>query len=247
MKRLIAFSTLLVAMNAHAVMTPVNSLGEWSTSSSLGLQGIIDARGNTLVSIGNDDHQIDDTSDATWSAIGDLSAGIVVEVAGYAPNNAFGIYNVLNPLERTQIFAGAAAAGASVSGIGAAYSVFGFYLENTVAGFTWFSDSSLNTGNSDHMVAYAGQGETLNLGNNPDAPAGSFAWDEDTLLLGWEDMNTGDEDYNDMVVLLRNVRGVFSVENTLTGGESVPDATSTASLLALSFLGLAFVRRRKGN
>lgn len=246
MKRLIAISSLLTALNAHAVMTSVNSLGEWGTSASAGLQGIIDARGNTLVSIGNDAHQVDDANDSLWSATGSLSAGMVVELAGFAPNNSFGIYNALNPSERMQIFGGSAVAGDLSGTISSTpFSTFGFYLENTKEGFTWFSDSSLNSEGKDHMVAYAGQGETLGLGNNPDAPSNSFVWDEDTLLLGWEDLSLGDADYNDMVVMIKNVRSPSSVGETLTTSESVPDTASTASLLALSFLALGIAQRRK--
>jgi len=248
MKRLIALSSLLTAMNAHAVMTPVSTLGEWGSSASTGMQGIIDARGNSLVSIGNDSHQVDDASDSHWSASGSLSAGMVIELAGFAPNNSFGIYNALNPSERMEIFGGSAVAGDTTGAIpGTPFSTFGFYLENTKEGFTHFSDSSLNEGGLDHMVAYAGQGETLNLGDNPDSPAGSFVWDSDTLLLGWEDLSLGDADYNDMIVMIRNVRSPSSIGDALTIPESVPDTASTASLLGLSLLALGLARRRKIN
>lgn len=235
-------------MNAHAVMTPVSSLGEWGTSASAGLQSIIDDRGNSLVSIGNDAHQFDDANDSLWSATGNLSASMVIELAGFAPNNSFGIYNALNPSERMQIFGGSAVAG-NVTGTipSTPYSTFGFYLENTKEGFTFFSDSSLNDGGLDHMVAYAGQGETLGLGNNPASPDGSFVWDEDTLLLGWEDLSLGDADYNDMVVMIKNVRLPSSPGEALTIPESVPDTASTVSLLALSFLAIGIIRHRMRN
>jgi hypothetical protein len=210
----------------HAVPTPVNPLGEHGTSTTLSLQGIINARGNTLVTIASDADQLDDSLDSWWNASTSLASGMVIEVAGYAPNNSFGIYDVSNPGQKLQIFGGGSSAGATAVTF-SPYSTFGFYLKNTVAGFTWYSDSSLNAGGLDHMVAYQGKGETLNLGSNPAAPSGSVLWDADTFLLGWEDLSLGDWDYNDMVVTVSNIRP-----------SNVPDGASTVMLLgvALGFL-----------
>lgn len=220
---------LLLAGRAHAVWTPVNPLGEWSSSSSLGLQGIIDARGNTLVNISSDADQLDDSEDSWWVATDSVASSMVIEVAGYAPTNAFGIYNAFNPTQKTVIFAGAAAAGSTTT-IASPYSVFGFFLTNSTHGFTWYSDSSLNAG-YDQMVAYRGKGQMLNLGSSPSSPTGTVAWCENSYLLGWEDLARGDSDYNDMVVVVKDVK-------------PVPDAASSLGLLGAVLVGLIVVRRR---
>jgi hypothetical protein len=226
---------LTSALPLHAIPTPVNPLGEHGTSSSLSLQGIINARGNTLVTISSDADQLDNGlgGDAHWNAFSSLGSSIVIEVAGYAPNNAFGIYNIADPNQKVQIFGGGASAGATATTF-SPYSTFGFYLKNTVAGFTWYSNSALNAGGLDHMVAYQGKGQTLNLGSNPAAPTGSVLWDSNTYLLGWEDLSLGDWDYNDMVVLVSNITPT-----------SVPDASSTALLLGLAIGFVGVIRRFK--
>lgn len=227
----VLFGSFLFTSQSHAVLTPVNPLGEWSSSSSLSLQGIINARGNTLVDIASDAHQLNDSRDSHWASIGGSSAGMVIEVAGYAPHNTFGLYNVADPSQRLEVFAGAVTGGGSAS-IVSPWSTFGFYMENLNAGFTWYSDTSLNAGGAkDHMVAYQGKGEMLGLGSDPNNPSGSVLWGSNSYLLGWEDLNLGDWDYNDMVVVVSNVR-------------PVPDASGTLALLGVALLAMTAIRRR---
>lgn len=231
MKHLIALSTIAVALNAHAVITPVNPLGESGTSAELSLQGIIDSRGNSLVNINGNPHQLAEGADSWWSATGTMTASLVTEVAGYAPNNTFGIYNLANPTQQTVLFEGSKTAGDSIT-FDSPYDTFGFFLSNSVVGFTWYSNSTLNPGGGlDHMVSYQGRGESLAIGG----ATGTANWDSNSYLLGWEDLNTGDNDYNDLVVLFSNVSPA-----------SVPDTASTASLLAFAFVGFGiFARRRR--
>jgi hypothetical protein len=228
-----SLALLLTSTVAQAVPTPVNVLGENGSSATLSLQGIINARGNTLVNIASDADQLDDGigGDAWWTAGSGISSALVIEVAGYAPDNRFGIYNVANPGQKIQVFGGSATGGASAVTI-SPFETFGFYLTNSVAGFTWYSDTSLNPGGLDHMVAYQGKGETLNLGNNAGSPTGSILWGTNTYVLGWEDLSLGDNDYNDMVVAVSNVQPV-----------SVPDGVSTLALVGL-VIGLVAPLRR---
>lgn len=218
---------LLGSFQASAILTPVNPVG--GNGSELSLQQVLNNKGNTLVNVQSDAHQLDDTQDSYWTSLGGSSASIVIEIAGYAGNNRFGIFNAADSSQRQEVFGGAASAGASANFI-PTWSVFGFYLENTVNGnFTWFSDSALNAGGQrDHLVAYAGQGETLNLGG----AAGSQLWDSNSYILAWEDLNLGDWDYQDMVVLVRNVK-------------PVPDAASTLALFGLGITAVGFLRRRQ--
>lgn len=229
--RLVSVVTVLTGfigeMSVSAVLTPVNSIG--GNGSELSLQQVLNLRGNTLVSVGNDAHQVDDSNDSYWNSVGNSSASIVIEIAGYANNNRFGIFNAANPNERQQIFAGGSSSGATLA-FTPNWTSFGFYLENTVndGGFTWYSDSSLDpAGGRDHMVAYQGQGQTLNLGG----AAGSQLWDSSSYILGWEDLNLGDWDYQDMVVL---VRGVVPA----------PDAGASIILLGLGVVALGWSRRK---
>jgi hypothetical protein len=227
----VLFGSLFFTSQSQAVLTPVNTLGEWGSSSSLSLQGIIDARGNTLVDIASDAHQLDDSRDSHWTSIGGSSAGMVIEVAGYAPHNTFGLYSVADPNQRLEVFGGGVTGGGTASVV-SPWSTFGFYLENLNAGFTWYSDTALNAGGAkDHMVAYQGKGEMLNLGSDPSNPGGSVLWDGNSYVLGWEDLNLGDWDYNDMVVTVSNVR-------------PVPDASGTLALLGVALLAMTAIRRR---
>jgi hypothetical protein len=78
------------------------------------------------------------------------------------------------------------------------------------------------------MVAYAGQGGDLDLGG----AAGTQNWDANSYILAWEDLNLGDWDYQDMVILVKNVR-------------PVPDAGTTLVLLGGSIGVLGLFRRQR--
>ena len=92
---------------------------------------------------------------------------------------------------------------------------FGYYLDSTDAAGTndgvWYSDTSLNSDNSgngyDHMFAYQGQGDKVNLPDPvPDGVIGSSYY-----FLAFEDLNgdvDSDWDYTDMVLLVESVRPI---------------------------------------
>ena len=162
-----------------------------------------------------------------------LSANMVIEIAGYAPNNAFGIYQQGNTANKLQIFAGSAAAGASTGLINLplGWTSFGFYLSNTTANLIWYSDASLNAGGGlDHFVTFQGiAGQTMT--------ASGITFGANDYLIGIEDLNLGDYDYNDMVV---------KVHLTPTPNQqSVPDGGATAALMGLGLGAIAALRRRK--
>ena len=241
---LASLALLAAPISAHAISTAVNALGENSTSASLSLQGIINSRGNTLVDVGGGAHQLSHGiggGDAWWNASGNLTSSLVVEVAGYASQNAFGIYSISDPSQKLQIFGGSATGGATALTV-PGFDTFGFYLENTNAGFTWYSDAALNDDGLDHMVAYQGHGESLAFGN------GSLDWNEDTFLLGWEDLSgLGDWDYNDMVVTVSNLSSwtpTLSIQSS--EAPAVPDGGSTFALAGFVLaIGACFRRRAR--
>jgi hypothetical protein len=186
-KTIVTTLSLLAAgsFQASAIFTPVNPVG--GNGSEQSLQQVFNANGFSGIDVLSDAAQLDDSQDSFWTLSGAGSASMIIEIAGYAGNNTFGIYNPFTN-EKQQIFAGGDGAGATAS-ITTAWSVFGFYLDNQTNGsFTWYSDSSLNAGGAnDHMVAY-GTG------------AG--------YVLAWEDLNLGDWDYQDMVVTVSGVTTV---------------------------------------
>ena len=220
-KLLLTASALLAAQIAHA--TAVNVSG---ASGEQTLQQIV---AGTSINIASG--QVADDSYFSAASIGGT---MVIEVAGYAPNNAFGIYEQGNMANKIEVFAGSAVAGA-VSGLinlPLGWTAFGFYLSNTSAGFTWYSDAALNAGGGlDHFVTYQGiAGETM--------AASGLTFGSHDYLIGIEDLNLGDYDYNDMVVKVQ----MTPVPDKRV---SVPDTGATALLMALGLGTLAMLRRRQ--
>src|SRR5205814_230404 len=109
-------------------------------------------------------------TDETWStAIGSQFSSLLIEQAGNAGNNAFGVYEIGNTANRLEIFPGSQGANQNVStvlqisvnsltvganSITLSGTSFGFYLQTSPTTF-YYSQSSLNTdGGLDHMVTY---------------------------------------------------------------------------------------------
>jgi uncharacterized protein DUF4114 len=229
-KTLVAACSLLLTLGMKASPIYVNPLGENSSDASLSLQGIIDARGNTLVNVDND--QMEAGVASAWTSTGSFSVTAVVDaVAGSATINSFGIYDIADPSQKIQIFLGGQ--GGDTASFSSPWAQFGFYLINPNYGSTWYSDPSLNAGQT-HVVTYQGQGETLNLGSDSSNPAGSVVWDSNSYLMGWEDtdLSTADLDYNDIIVVVSNVQPA-----------TVPDDSSTVGLLGMAIMGLVFLQK----
>ncbi len=166
----------------------------------------------------------------------DFTARIHLEDAGYKNTNRLGIYDVVNPGSKLELFAGSANVGASVevyfdAAQGLAWidpshkvamgSEFGFYIDSSAKsrGGVFYTQSGLNKG-TDKKVAHA-----LSF-NTPDG----FAW------LAFEDLrvntNWYDEDYNDMVISF--------------GGSGANDVVPEPSMIALLGLGMTvYLPRRK--
>jgi hypothetical protein len=113
-----------------------------------------------------------------WGSFPPLTATLMFEFAGFAPQNSFGIYDIGTPSNKVEIFAGSNSPvftnTVNVSG------PFGFYLQSVQG--TWYSQNSLNEDQSPHMLAYQ------------ESPT--------SYILAWEDLpfSIADKDYQDMVV-----------------------------------------------
>lgn len=172
--------------------------------------------GNSSVDVNADG--LSDLYDSYWNitATGGSVSTIVIELAGYATNNTFGVYDHANPANSVQIFGGAASAGAqatlSIMGDGSVFlnhadtgvdftsSNFGYYLGSV--GSTWYSDTGLNSDGLDHMAAYQGKDlDTVRIN-----PWAAGLWTDNEFVLAFEDLyGLGDADYDDFVAMVESV------------------------------------------
>jgi hypothetical protein len=162
--------------------------------------------------------------DTLWAldASGGSVSTIIIEVGDYAPQNVFGIYQPGAIATKVQLFDGSSQYGDSVAvglqenpdltfsvlknfvdtGVDLPTNLFGYYL--TTPDDTYYSQPTLNAGELDHMLTYQGENDWVKI---PLKAAG--AWETNEYVLAWEDqVDLGDQDYNDMVLMVESVTPV---------------------------------------
>ena len=238
----IALATLALAgAQAHAVCT-------FGSSNEPSLQSSFDS----LLGAGTLNATsacIEEGDDAAWSTIDSIGEiDIVLELAGKARTNSFGVYDLNDPNARLTIFDGNDSVGdqavlrlsqtvdgwrVSVQEVGSrgwthqviSTGAFGFYL-STRSHETFFSESSRNTDGVDHLYAYRGTDTPFLSG-----PLSGEVFTLRDYLLAWEDLaGGGDRDYQDFVAVVQDIA-------------PVPLPTPVIMLIS-GLIGLAGVSRR---
>jgi len=222
MKAIAVISVLLMAgatayADPYTNIRPINPLGDNGSENTL--QEVFDS----ITVSGGINAVTQQTPFAVFSsgASGGSVATMIIELAANPGANTFGLYDVGDPTNKAQVFAGVQGQGAQavigfmangdirVNGTVVAsglVSAFGFYLgvsEETA----FYSQDFLNPGNKAQSLIYQGDGSTkLQI---PGYSQGIFTVDE--YIIAFDDVafnKKSDRDFNDMVVVVESITPV---------------------------------------
>ena len=233
MKKIVGIVALFLV--AFVLQSPVHAT---PTIVGSGLQDVFDnftVGGSSSVDVTTD--MLPDWLDSYWgiTATGGSVATMIIELAGFADENVFGVFDASDSSNTVLLFDGSAVAGDQVTlsilldgtvkvntVVQGTFAVtnFGYYLDSSanVGGGMWYSDTALNSDSVDHMAAYQGTGEDVQLPDttNPLYPVGE--WTDSEYVLAFEDLDFdigSDSDYGDMVVMVESVNPVVPEPGTL--------------------------------
>jgi Domain of unknown function (DUF4114)/VPDSG-CTERM motif len=176
--------------------------------------------------------QLNGSSNWESALVSGSSATMLLEVAGNANYNEFGIYQGSgSSISYTQYFNGPDTTGATAN-LTIPSGNFGFYLEYYPTPTYFYSDDNLYPSGQGQLAVYQGPvgGTTITVSG-----VGTLPWNSNDYILAWEDLPypSSDQDFNDMVIYVQN--------NTA----NAPDGGSTALLVGAGLAILAMARRKQ--